>query len=145
MQQIRMSLRGTAVVLIGKNNVMFKAIRGMVPSLHALSSSLRRTPDSDQRRPLSSRPCRSHQDLQRTIEIINKVHILKEGDNSGTSKVTLLNMLNISTFSYGLLVEMVYDSGTVFKSKILDFKPEDVRIKFMEYNNHFISLVVFNS
>lgn len=62
----------------------------------------------------------------------NDVHILKEGDKVGASEATLLNMLNISPFSYGLVVEMVYDSGTVFEPKILDIKPEDLRIKFME-------------
>jgi len=41
-------------------------------------------------------------------------------------------MLNISPFSYGLLVQMVYDSGTVFEPAILDIKPEDLRVKFSE-------------
>lgn len=40
-------------------------------------------------------------------------------------------MLNISPFSYGLLVEQVYDSGTIFAPEILDIKPEDLRSKFM--------------
>lgn len=40
-------------------------------------------------------------------------------------------MLNISPFSYGLLVEQVYDSGTIFEPAILDIKPEDIRAKFM--------------
>jgi large subunit ribosomal protein LP0 len=60
------------------------------------------------------------------------VHILKEGDKVGASEATLLNMLNISPFNYGLLVEMVYDSGTIFEPLILDIKPEDLRVKFME-------------
>lgn len=60
------------------------------------------------------------------------MHILKEGDKVGPSEATLLNMLNISPFNYGLLVEMVYDSGTIFEPKILDIKPEDLRAKFME-------------
>lgn len=66
-----------------------------------------------------------------TIEIINDVHILKPGDKVGASEATLLNMLNISPFSYGLLVEQVYDSGTIFAPEILDIKPEDLRAKFM--------------
>lgn len=37
-----------------------------------------------------------------TIEIINDVPILKPGDKVGASEATLLNMLNISPFSYGL-------------------------------------------
>jgi hypothetical protein len=62
----------------------------------------------------------------------NDVHILKEGDKVGASDATLLNMLNISPFSYGLLVQMVYDSGTIFEPAILDIKPEDLRVKFSE-------------
>lgn len=67
----------------------------------------------------------------------NDVHILKEGDKVGASDATLLNMLNISPFNYGLLVEMVYDSGTIFEPKILDIKPEDLRAKFMEVRTWF--------
>lgn len=59
------------------------------------------------------------------------MHILKPGDKVGASEATLLNMLNISPFSYGLLVEQVYDSGTIFAPEILDIKPEDLREKFM--------------
>lgn len=66
-----------------------------------------------------------------TIEIINDVHILKPGDKVGASEATLLNMLNISPFSYGLIVEQVYDSGTIFAPEILDIKPEDLIEKFL--------------
>lgn len=66
-----------------------------------------------------------------TIEIINDVHILKPGDKVGASDATLLNMLNISPFSYGLVVEQVFDSGTIFAPAILDIKPEDLREKFL--------------
>ncbi|XP_074033331.1 uncharacterized protein [Leptinotarsa decemlineata] len=66
-----------------------------------------------------------------TIEIINNVHILKPGDKVGATEATLLNMLNISPFSYGLQVEQVYDSGTIFAAAILDIKREDLREKFL--------------
>lgn len=66
-----------------------------------------------------------------TIEIINDVPILKPGDKVGASEATLLNMLNISPFSYGLLIQQVYDSGSIFSPDILDIKPEDLRAKFM--------------
>lgn len=65
-----------------------------------------------------------------TIEIINDVPILKPGDRVGASEATLLNMLNISPFSYGLQIEQVYDSGSIFSPDILDIKPEDLRVKF---------------
>jgi len=67
-----------------------------------------------------------------TIEIINKVLILSEGEKVGASEATLLNMLNISPFSYGLVIEKVYDSGSCFDPAILDIKDEDIREKFIE-------------
>jgi len=67
-----------------------------------------------------------------TIEIINKVLLLNEGEKVGASEATLLNMLNISPFSYGLVIEKVYDSGSCFDPAILDIKDEDIRDKFIE-------------
>merc|ERR1719322_538182 len=46
-----------------------------------------------------------------TIEIIKDVDIIKAGDRVGMSEATLLNMLKISPFSYGLVISKVYDSG----------------------------------
>ncbi|XP_039286732.1 60S acidic ribosomal protein P0 [Nilaparvata lugens] len=178
MQQIRMSLRGSAVVLMGKNTMMRKAIRGHIERNQALEKLLphikgnvgfvfTRTDLVEVRDKLLENkvraparngaiaPCPVVIPAQNTglgpektsffqalsiptkiskgtIEIINDVHILKEGDKVGASEATLLNMLNISPFSYGLLVQMVYDSGTIFEPKILDIKPEDLRVKFME-------------
>jgi len=178
MQQIRMSLRGTAVVLMGKNTMMRKAIRGHLernPALEKLLAHIRgnvgfvftrsdlvevrdKLLENKVKAPARAgaiAPCPVVIPAQNTglgpektsffqalsiptkiskgtIEIINDVHILKEGDKVGPSEATLLNMLNISPFNYGLLVEMVYDSGTIFEPKILDIKPEDLRAKFME-------------
>jgi len=67
-----------------------------------------------------------------TIEIINDIALIKKGDKVGASEATLLNMLNISPFSYGLTVKQVYDSGACFDPAILDIKPEDLRAKFVE-------------
>ena len=39
-----------------------------------------------------------------TIEILNDVHLIKKGDKVGASEATLLNMMGISPFSYGLEV-----------------------------------------
>lgn len=55
------------------------------------------------------------------------------------SAATLLNMLNISPFTYGLIVQQVYDSGTVFEPMILDIKPEALRTRFMEVYDQFHS------
>lgn len=55
-----------------------------------------------------------------TIEITTDVHLVKAGEKVGPSEATLLNMLNISPFTYGLTVTTVYDDGTVFDPSILD-------------------------
>lgn len=176
MQQIRISLRGLAVVLMGKNTMMRKAIRGHLENNQALEKLLPyikgnvgfvftkgdlnevreklllnkvRAPA----RPGAIAPCPVIIPAQNTglgpektsffqalsiptkiskgtIEIINDVPILKPGDKVGASEATLLNMLNISPFSYGLAIEQVYDSGSIFSPNILDIKPEDLRAKF---------------
>ncbi|ORZ21807.1 ribosomal protein L10-domain-containing protein [Lobosporangium transversale] len=59
-----------------------------------------------------------------TIEIINDVHLIKEGLRVGASEAALLNMLNISPFTYGLTVVQVYDKGTVFHPSILDIEED---------------------
>jgi large subunit ribosomal protein LP0 len=41
-------------------------------------------------------------------------------------------MLNVSPFTYGLKIEQVYDSGTIFSPEILDITPEDLRAKFLQ-------------
>jgi len=173
MQQIRGSLRGQAVVLMGKNTMMRKAIKGHVeknPALEKILPHVRgnvgfvftaadlgevrekllvnkvRAPA----RPNAVAPCDVIIPSQNTglgpektsffqalaiatkiskgtIEIINDVHIVKEGERVGASEATLLNMLNISPFNYGLAIEQVYDSGSIFEPKILDIKPEDLR------------------
>lgn len=65
-----------------------------------------------------------------TIEILNKVELLKEGQKVGASEATLLNMLNISPFSYGLVIQGVYDQGSVYSPEILDITAEDIAAKF---------------
>jgi large subunit ribosomal protein LP0 len=66
-----------------------------------------------------------------TIEIVQDISLIKSGDKVGMSEATLLNMLNISPFTYGLVVQKVYDSGTVFDPAILDITEADLRAKFM--------------
>merc|ERR1711976_617304 len=66
-----------------------------------------------------------------TIEILNDVQLIHEGDKVGASEATLLGMLNIYPFSYGLVIEQVYDSGTVFHPSILDMSDDQLRERFM--------------
>merc|ERR1711988_625958 len=66
-----------------------------------------------------------------TIEIIQDVHIIKKEDKVGASEATLLNMLKISPFTYGLIIQKVYDSGSVFSPEILDITDDDIKNRFM--------------
>merc|ERR1711872_754760 len=66
-----------------------------------------------------------------TIEIIQDVPLIKAEDKVGMSEATLLNMLNISPFSYGLVVENVYDNGSIFSPKVLDITDDDLKATFM--------------
>ncbi|XP_075160217.1 ribosomal protein LP0 [Haematobia irritans] len=176
MQHIRTSLRGMGVVLMGKNTMMRKAIRGhleqngqlekLLPHIKGnvgfvftkgdlaeirdklLESKVRAPARAGAIAPLPVIIPAQNTGLgpektsffqalsiptkisKGTIEIINDVPILKPGDKVGASEATLLNMLNISPFSYGLIINQVYDSGSIFSPEILDIKPEDLRAKF---------------
>jgi len=66
-----------------------------------------------------------------TIEIIQDVPIIKVGDKVGASEATLLNMLKISPFTYGLLIQKVYENGSIFDPEILDITDDDIKNRFM--------------
>jgi len=177
MQQIRMSLRGHAIVLMGKNTMMRKAIRGHLnqnPKLEQilphivgnigfvftkkelvdiraliLENKVKAPARAGAIAPLDVTVPAQNTGLgpektsffqalniptkitKGTIEIIADVKLIKEGDKVGMSDSTLLNMLKISPFTYGLVVKKVYDSGTVFDPAILDITDEDIKEKFM--------------
>ncbi|RKP36256.1 ribosomal protein L10-domain-containing protein [Dimargaris cristalligena] len=57
-----------------------------------------------------------------TIEIVNDMHLVQIGSKVGASEATLLNMLNISPFTYGMTVIQVYDDGTTFAPHVLDIE-----------------------
>jgi len=178
MQQIRQTLRDEAVVLMGKNTMMRKAIKQHMetnPNLEKILPHIRgnvgfvftREDLVDIRDKILSNkvqaPARAgaiapldvkippqntglgpektsfFQALQiptkiskGTIEIINEIHLIHAEDKVGASEATLLNMLNISPFTYGLKIQQVYDSGTIFNPEILDITPEDLRAKFLQ-------------
>ncbi|OWF49570.1 60S acidic ribosomal protein P0-like [Mizuhopecten yessoensis] len=177
MQQIRQALRGKGVILMGKNTMMRKAIRGQLeknPDLERLLGYIRfnvgmvflkgdlvevrdlllankvQAPARAgalapldvnvpaQATALGPEKTSFFQALQiptkitkGCIEILNEVNLIKVGGRVGQSESTLLNMLNISPFSYGLQIEQVYDSGTIFSPSILDITDDDLRAKFM--------------
>lgn len=177
MQQIRVSLRSSAVLLMGKNTMMRKAIKGHLennPALEKLLPSIKgnvgfvftkedlcevreRIMNNKVQAPARAgaiAPVDVHVPAQNTglgpektsffqalhiptkiskgtIEIINDIHLIKVGEKVGASEATLLNMLNISPFSYGLIIQAVYDNGTIFAPEVLDITPEDLKARFM--------------
>lgn len=66
-----------------------------------------------------------------TIEIISDIKVVHAGTRVGPSEATLLNMLNISPFTYGMTVSMIYDNGTTFPSHVLDIDESELIGRFM--------------
>jgi len=177
MQEIRIALRGKAVVLMGKNTMMRKAIRGHLeknPDLERLLPHIKQNVGfvftnaelSEVRDLLLANKVKApakagalapldvtvpaqntgmgpektsfFQALniptkitKGTIEITADVHLITAGERVGMSEATLLNMLKVFPFSYGLGIMKVYDSGSVFDPEILDITDDDLRDRFM--------------
>lgn len=178
MQQIRTSLRKHAVVLMGKNTMIGKAIRGHLPENPKLEKLLNHVrgnvgfvfthKDLSEVRDLilSNRvavPARAGViapvdvklppqvtglDPEKTsffqalsiptkitkgrIEILNEMHLIVKGEKVGASEATLLGMLNVLPFSYGLQIKQIFDEGTTFGPEVLDITPEVLSSKFVE-------------
>merc|ERR1739844_584304 len=177
MQQIRIALRGHAVVLMGKNTMMRKAIRGhlqnnpqlelLLPHIKGnigfvftkedlvtirdmvLANKVKAPARAGAIAPLDVQIPAQNTGLgpektsffqalniptkitKGTIEIIQNVDLIKTGDKVGMSESTLLNMLGISPFTYGLIVKKVYDSGSIFDPTILDITDDDLKKSIM--------------
>merc|ERR1711988_1825950 len=69
------------------------------------------------------------------IEITTPMSLIKEGDKVGASEATLLTKLNIRPFSYGLIIEKVYDSGALFDVDILDIDDNNLIARFTDALN----------
>lgn len=61
-----------------------------------------------------------------TIEITTDLKLVEAGTKVGASEATLLNMLNISPFTYGMSIAQVYDDGQTFSPSVLDIKEEQL-------------------
>uniref|UniRef100_A0AAZ1XP34 60S acidic ribosomal protein P0 n=1 Tax=Oreochromis aureus TaxID=47969 RepID=A0AAZ1XP34_OREAU len=158
MQTIRLSLRGKAVVLMGKNTMMRKAIRGHLENNPALEKLLPHIKgnvgfvftkeDLTEIRDLLLANKVRHNLLKSMLcttffsplikkligNLTNKsdVGLIKTGDKVGASEATLLNMLNISPFSYGLIIQQVYDNGSVYSPEVLDITEASLHARFLE-------------
>jgi len=177
MQRIRQALRGQAVLLMGKNTMMRRAIRmhldenpdweGLLPYITG-NIGLVFTNDPDLRRirdvclgskvPAAAKAgIKAPSDVivpkgltqleptktsflqalniaskinKGTIEILQDVQLIKKGDKVGSSEATLLQMLDIRPFEYGLQMIAVYDTGSVIDADVLDMTDRDILSKF---------------
>jgi len=60
------------------------------------------------------------------IEILNDIHLIKKNERVGSSEATLLQMLDVRPFEYGLYVTQVYDNGCVYSVVVLNLTDADV-------------------
>ncbi|KAK6201711.1 60S acidic ribosomal protein P0 [Scheffersomyces amazonensis] len=180
MHEIRKTLRGDGVVLMGKNTMVRRAIRGFLSDLPEFEKLLPfvkgnvgfifTNSDLKQIREVITSnvvaaPARAGavapEDVwvpagntgmepgktsffqalgvptkiaRGTIEIVSDVKVVEKDGKVGPSEATLLNMLNISPFTYGMTVVQVYDNGQVFPSNILDISDD-------ELVGHFVSAI----
>ncbi|PGH33475.1 60S acidic ribosomal protein P0 [[Emmonsia] crescens] len=172
MHEIRLSLRGEAVVLMGKNTMVRRAIKGfladnpeyerLLPHVKGNVGFIFTNADLKEVREkvLANRiaaPARAgaiapldvfvpagntgmepgktsfFQALgvptkiaRGTIEITTDLKLVEAGTKVGASEATLLNMLNISPFTYGMTVAQIYDDGQAFSPEILDVGEEQL-------------------
>jgi len=66
-----------------------------------------------------------------TIEIVSDVKVVTAGTRVGSSEATLLNMLNISPFTYGMTVVQIFDQGNVFSPQVLDVEESELIDRFL--------------
>ncbi|KAI9745172.1 MAG: ribosomal protein P0 (A0) (L10E) [Claussenomyces sp. TS43310] len=168
MHEIRQALRGEGVVLMGKNTMVRRAIKGfqadspeyerLLPFVRGnvgfvfTNADLKATRDKILANKVAA-PARAgavapadvyipagntgmepgktsfFQALgvptkiaRGTIEITSDLKLVEAGSKVGASEATLLNMLNISPFTYGMGVSQVYDQGNTFPPSVLDIE-----------------------
>ncbi|RPB27195.1 60S acidic ribosomal protein P0 [Terfezia boudieri ATCC MYA-4762] len=172
MHEIRQSLRGIGVVLMGKNTMVRRAIRGFIaefPEYERLLAHVRGNvgfvfTNGDLKdirdRILANKvaaparagavaPCDVYvpagntgmepgktsffqalgvptKIARGTIEITIDLKLVDAGNKVGASEATLLNMLNISPFTYGMGIAQVYDQGQVFPPSVLDIDDQQL-------------------
>lgn len=57
-----------------------------------------------------------------TIEITSDLKLIEAGNKVGASEATLLNLLGISPFTYGMGIYQIYDNGQTFEPHVLDIE-----------------------
>ncbi|CEL06273.1 ribosomal protein L10-domain-containing protein [Aspergillus pseudodeflectus] len=172
MHEIRIALRGEGVVLMGKNTMVRRALKGFIndnPEYERLlphvkgnvgfiftNGDLKKTKETILANRVAA-PARAgaiapldvwipagntgmepgktsfFQALgvptkiaRGTIEITTDLKLVEEGSKVGPSEATLLNMLNISPFTYGMTIAQVYDNGQTFPASVLDIEEKQL-------------------
>lgn len=64
------------------------------------------------------------------IEIVSELRLISIGEVVGSSEAALLQKLNIRPFTFGLVLQSVYDNGALFDAKVLDITDDDLKSKF---------------
>lgn len=186
MHEIRKSLRGQATVLMGKNTMVRRAIRGFLSDLPEYEKLLpfvkgnvgfiftngdlkavREVVTSN----VVAAPARAGAVAPKdvyvpagntgmepgktsffqalgvptkiargTIEIVSNVKVVEAGSKVGPSEASLLNLLKISPFTYGMTVVQVYDNGQVFPASILDITDDELLKHFVTAINTIASV-----
>jgi len=172
MHQIRQKMRGTAVILMGKNTMVRRALRdGMADKPHFekllttvqgnigfiftngdLAETKTQILENRVKAPAKAGALAPNDVVipagntgmepgktsffqalgvptkiaRGTIEIISDVNLIEAGTKVGASEAALLNMLNISPFTYGMTINSVYADGNVFPAAVLDITDEDL-------------------
>ncbi|KAL5721092.1 hypothetical protein ACHQM5_013696 [Ranunculus cassubicifolius] len=155
LQNIRKGLRGDSLVLMGKNTMMKRTVRlhsektgnkaflnlipllvvgaparvGLVAPIDVVVPPGNTGLDPSQTSffQVLNIPTKINKG---TVEIITPVELIKKGDKVGSSEAALLAKLGIRPFSYGLVVETVYDNGSVFSPEVLDLTEDDLLGRF---------------
>lgn len=166
MHEIRQSLRGDGVVLMGKNTMVRRAIKGFIPDapeyerllpfvkgnvgfvftnceLNTIRDKILANKVAAPARAGAVAPddvfvpagntgmepgkTSFFQALgvptkiaRGTIEITTDLKLVEAGNKVGASEATLLNMLKISPFTYGMGITQIYDQGNTFPPSVLD-------------------------
>jgi len=66
-----------------------------------------------------------------SIEIVSDIKVVVAGTRVGPSEATLLNMLNISPFTYGMTVYQIFSDGTAFPPSVLDIDEQELIDRFL--------------
>jgi len=185
-QEVRIALRGKAVILMGKKTLMKKGfvkiteknpkLKALIPYLKGNTGLVFTSDDVNSIRDVivenkkganakqgAISPCKvviPHQNTgmeptktsffqalniptkitKGSVEITQDVVILEEGQKVGSSEATLLKLLNIRPFEYGLRVFKVYDDGEIYDAEVLDLTDDNMRSFFMAGVNNVASV-----